>query len=233
MRCQPLCRAVRSNREEQSLRIGADSSIASADTTRALRREDIRSCLIRSGFLDGLGGGFHGLLRAPNACRLTFELPQVVELGTPHAARLKHFERADHRGVDRKNAFYADSKTDATYGKRCAGKMATPADHHAFKWLHELFFPFRFLQPDVHTHGIAGAERGDILASLVLTDLLNYATHMDSPGQTRYGGASATEDAVNYNEIPKVCTGLIQNMGKIANKLLGYRLFPETRSGRL
>jgi hypothetical protein len=30
----------------------------------------------------------------------------------------------------------------------------------------------------VHTHGITGAERGDISASLVLTDLLNYATHM-------------------------------------------------------
>jgi hypothetical protein len=30
----------------------------------------------------------------------------------------------------------------------------------------------------VYTHGIAGAERGDILASLVLTDLLNYATHI-------------------------------------------------------
>src|SRR5690348_14940727 len=224
MRCQPLCRAVRSNREEQSRRIGADSSIASAHTTRALRREDIWSCLIRSGFFDGRCGGFHGLLRSPNACRLAFELPQVVELGTPHATRLKHFDRTDHRGVDRKNSFHANAKTHTPDGKRCTGKMAAPADHHAFKWLHAFFFPFRFLQPDMHTHGIARAERGDILASLVLTDLLNNATHMDSPGQTRYGGASATEDAVNYNEIPQVCTVQIHNMRKIVNELLGLQV---------
>jgi hypothetical protein len=47
----------------------------------------------------------------------------------------------------------------------------------------------------MYAYGITGAECGDISASLVLSDLLNYATHMDSPGQTRYGGASATEDA--------------------------------------
>ena len=81
------------------------------------------------------------------------------------------------------------------------------ADYNSFKRLYAFLFPFGLFQPDVHTHGITGAERGDILPSLVLSDLIKYATHMDSPGQTRYGGASATEDDVNYSENRTTCTG--------------------------
>src|ERR1700680_767426 len=178
MRCQPLCRAVRSNREEQSRRIGADSSTASAETTRALRREDIEMCLTGSALRDRLCDSFNRPCSATYACRFAFELAQIIELGAANAARLQNFDRADHRRIHGKDSFDADANTDAPDCKSCPCCFAALADHNAFKRLQALFFAFRFLQPNVHTHGITGAERGDILASLVLTDLLNYATHI-------------------------------------------------------
>jgi hypothetical protein len=152
-------------------------------------------CPTGSALLDRRGSWFGRSCRATNACRLAFQRAQIIKLRTANAARLQNFDRADHGGINREDPFDPDSETDPPDRKRRAGKIAASADHNAFKRLQTLFFPFRFLQPNVHTHGITGAERGDILASLVLTDLIDYATHMDSPGQTRYGGASAIKDA--------------------------------------
>src|SRR4029077_5981844 len=139
MRCQPLCRAVRSNREEQSRRIGADSSIAFAVTTCALLQEGMPRCLIRSGFRDGFRGCFHRLFPATNARRFAFELAQVIELRAANAARLQNFDRADHGGINRENSFHTDSKTHPSYREGGAGKMSSPADHHTFKRLQALF----------------------------------------------------------------------------------------------
>lgn len=148
----------------------------------------------RSALLDGLRGCFHGLFRATNTRRLTPEGAEIIELRSPNSARLQDFNRADHWGIHGKDSFHADTKTDPPDRERCAGELAALADHNTFKGLDALFFPFRFLQSDVHTHGITRAKCGDTLAGLVLADLLNYAIHMDSPGQTHYGGASAKED---------------------------------------
>src|SRR5579859_445155 len=135
-------------------------------------------CLTRSALRDRLRGMFNRLCRATYACRFAFELAQIVELGAANAARLQNFNRADHRGIDGEDSLDADAKTDAPDRECCTCCFAPLADHNAFKRLQALFFAFRFLQPNVYTHGITGAERGDILASLVLTDLLNYATHI-------------------------------------------------------
>src|SRR5579864_7281480 len=145
MRCQPLCRAVRSNREEQSRRIGADSSTASAETTCVMRREDMPMCPIRSGLFHGLGGRFHRLLRSANSRRFAFELTQVVELRAANAARLQDFDRADHGGIDREDSLDTNSKTDPPDRECCAGKMAAPADHHTLERLDALFFALGFL----------------------------------------------------------------------------------------
>ncbi len=111
-------------------------------------------------------------------------------------------------------------------------RCAALADDHSFKRLNAFLFAFGFFQPDVHTHRITRAERGDIFPSLVLSDLLKYATHMDSPGQTRYGGASATEDGVNYSEIRSACTGQILTRAEI-HASGGFSYFgPGRRSGR-
>src|ERR1700739_436358 len=179
MRCQPLCRAVRSNLEEQSRRIGADSSIAFArehPPCGPARRHQM--CPTGSALLDRLCDSFDRPFRAADACRLAFELAQIIELGAANPSRLQDFDRTDHRGIDGEDSFDTDAKTDAPDRKCCPCCFAASADHNAFKRLQALFFPFRFLQPNVHTHGITGAECGDISASLVLTDLLNYATHM-------------------------------------------------------
>jgi hypothetical protein len=153
-------------------------------------------CLIRSALFDrGSRGRFGGLFRAANARGLAFQLTEVVQLRAADAARLQNFDRADHGRIYGEDSFNANSETDPPNCECCASKMASPADHNPFERLHALFFPFGLFEPNVHTHGVTGAERGDILASLVLMDLLKYATHMDSPGQTRYGGASAKEDA--------------------------------------
>src|ERR1700740_2303529 len=122
MRCQPLCRAVRSNREEQSRRIGADSSTASAETTRVMRREDKRMCPTGSALLDCRScrrGGFDWFLGATNTRRLTFELAQIVELRAPNAARLQNLDRADHGRIDGEDSFDTDSKADPPNCKRC------------------------------------------------------------------------------------------------------------------
>jgi hypothetical protein len=124
------------------------------------------------------------LFRATNACRLAPEGAEVVELGTANAAGLQDFNRADHGGIQGEDAFDAYSKTDTPDREGSAGKLAASADHNAFKGLHALFFPFRFLQSDVHTDGITRTKCGETLASLVLANLLNYATHLDAHGQT-------------------------------------------------
>src|SRR5579864_3672845 len=174
IRCQPFCRAVRSNREEQSRRIGADSSIASGGTTRAMRREDTAMCPTDSVLAFGSRGGYSGgLLGAANASRLALERAQVIKLGATNAAQLQDFDRADHRGVDGKDALDADSKAHSADGKCRAGRLPAPADHNSLKGLQALFIPFAFFQPDVYTYRVAGAEGGDILARLVRTDLIN------------------------------------------------------------
>jgi hypothetical protein len=149
----------------------------------------------RSALLDGLCSCFDRLFRATNARRLTPEGAEIVEFGSANSACLQDFNRADHGGIYGEDSFHADPKTDTPDRERRAGKLAAPADHNTFKGLDALLFPFRFLQSDVYTHGITRAKCGDTLAGLVLADLLNYAIHMDSPGQTHYGGASAKEDA--------------------------------------
>jgi len=152
-------------------------------------------CPTGSGLFRSFRGSLDRLFGTTDTSSFAFQLTQVVELRSTHPPGLQHFNRADHRGVDGENSFDTNSKAHAADGERRAGLLTSFADHDAFKWLNAFFFAFRFLQPNMHAYGITGAEHGDILASLVLTDLLNYATHMDSPGQTRYGGASATEDA--------------------------------------
>jgi hypothetical protein len=153
-----------------------------------MRREDKRVCPTGSALLDRRGcryGVFDWLLGTTNARRFALELAQIIELRAANAACLQNFNRADHWRIDGEDSFDANSKADAPNRERCPGKMAAPADYNAFKRLDALFFALGFLQPNVHPNGITGAERGNILASLVLADLLNYATHMDSPGQTR------------------------------------------------
>jgi hypothetical protein len=150
-----------------------------------MRREEMPVCSIRSSLFHGLNDRFRRLRSAPNSRSLALELTEIVELRAANATRLQDFDRTDHRGIDGENSLDTDSKADAPDRKCRPGKMAAPADHHSLKRLDALFFALGFLQPNVHTHGITGAEHGNILASLVLADLLNYATHMDSPGQTR------------------------------------------------
>ncbi len=135
-------------------------------------------CPTGSALLDRLCDSFDRPCRTTDACRFAFELAQIIELGAANPSRLQNFDRADHRGIDGEDSFDTDAKTDAPDRKCCPCCFAAPADHDAFKWLQALLFPFRFLQSNVHTHGITGTECGDISASLVLTDLLNYATHM-------------------------------------------------------
>jgi hypothetical protein len=129
----------------------------------------------------GLGFDCGGLLDRPlgtaYASCFAFELPQIIELGAANATLLENFNRTDHGRVDGEDALDANAKADASNRKSCAGKLSTLAHYDAFERLYAFFLALCFSQPDVHAHGIAGAESRDILANLVPLDLLKYATH--------------------------------------------------------
>jgi hypothetical protein len=90
-------------------------------------------------------GGFDRLLGATNACRFASKRAQIVQLRAANAARLQNFDRTDHGRIDGKDSFDTNSEADAPNRERCPGKMATPADHNAFKGLKALFFALGFL----------------------------------------------------------------------------------------
>src|SRR5579862_1636230 len=113
-----------------------------------MRRENKRMCPTGSALLDRRGsrcGVFDWLLGTANACRFALELAQIVKLRAANATCLQNFNRADHGRIDGEDSFDANSKADAPNRERCPGKMASPADHNAFKRLDALFFALGFL----------------------------------------------------------------------------------------
>jgi hypothetical protein len=149
-----------------------------------------------------------GALDALDARGLTLASAQIIELRAPHAAALHNFDRADHRGMQRKHAFDPDAETHAANGERCAGSLSAPADDHALKRLNAFLIALAFLQAHVHPDGVPGAKFRDVLTQLRLSDLIQHDAHGNSSlgfvVQTRSGGAGDAGTIANYTDSARV-----------------------------
>src|SRR4051812_564253 len=105
--------------------------------------------------LRGRGGRF--LLGALDTRCLALETAQIIQPRAAHASLLHHFNRADHRRMERENSLHADGEAYAPHGKRGPGQVAALADYHALKRLNTFLVALAFLQANVHPHCVAGA----------------------------------------------------------------------------
>src|SRR5215510_13074887 len=61
---------------------------------------------------------------ATDARSLTLQVAQIVQACAANLALADHFNRADARRMQRKDALDADAEADAPHCKRCAGRPA-------------------------------------------------------------------------------------------------------------
>src|SRR6185437_333740 len=120
-----------------------------AGSPPALLARDTRSrpALFLRGFLRGFLGGFLGrfLGGRPGAGsldalrdtgRLAAAIAQIIELGAPDLAAPHHFDRVDHRRIDRKNALDALAVGDLAYSEILVEALPAAGDADAFIGLH-------------------------------------------------------------------------------------------------
>ena len=124
-----------------------------------------------------LGGGGFGAFGLLDAGGLALAFAEVIQFGAADAAGAEDLDGADHRRVNREDAFDADSEADAADGERFAGKFAAAAHDDAFERLNALFIAFAFFEADVDFHGVARTEVRVVLAKLGLLRLVHDRIH--------------------------------------------------------
>src|SRR5215831_11846106 len=94
---------------------------------------------------------------ALDACRLAFELAEVIEARAANFALACDFNRRDGWRVQRKDPLYTCAETDAADGEGGAGGAALLRNHDAFKGLDAFLdlFAFAFLEANVDANGVA------------------------------------------------------------------------------
>src|SRR5688500_13915921 len=110
-------------------------------------------------------------LALADACSLTAQSSQVVELGSPDATSLNEIDVVYDGCMKREDSFYADSKARLSY---CDGFACAPMftrNHYAFKSLQSLF-GLGLFNPHVNTDRIAWLKLWNVLAQLTLFNLV-------------------------------------------------------------
>lgn len=81
--------------------------------------------------------------------------------------------------MEREDALYAGSETDAAYGESGAGRATLFGDDDAFKGLNTFLdlVAFAFKKADIHLDRVARAEVGQIFAQLRFMEFANHRIH--------------------------------------------------------
>src|SRR5690606_38782512 len=100
---------------------------------------------------------------------------QVIELRPAHPASADHFN-ANARRVDQERALDADTvRSDAPHSEGLVQPAPTARDHHAFEGLRARAVTLNHL--DVHPHGVAWPELGNVIFQVGGFDLANDVNH--------------------------------------------------------
>src|SRR5262249_46650281 len=120
---------------------------------------------------------------------LAGQVPQVIELGTTHAAAALDSDVADGRAVGLEHALDALSMGDLA--NREGGVQATvaPGDDHALVRLHALAVAFHYLH--LHDDGVTRFVFRDGAGHALLLDFLDYLAHVRSPRSFPAAAAAA------------------------------------------
>src|SRR5205085_7462176 len=92
---------------------------------------------------------------------LSDPVAQVVELGPAHVAPNRHLDLLDDRRVHGERALDTDAEADLADLEGLAQARALAADDDALEQLDPL--PVALDHADVHLHGVAGGEVGDVV----------------------------------------------------------------------
>src|SRR5437016_2639503 len=92
---------------------------------------------------------------------LAFQAAQVIQLGAADARGTQDFNLVNHLGVGGKNTLHSLAEADLAHSK--AGlRSGALGNHSAFESLQSLLITF--LDPYVHTDGVARGELGNVAA---------------------------------------------------------------------
>src|SRR4051794_1286781 len=109
---------------------------------------------------------------------LAAELAQVVQLGPADVAAGDDLDPLDDRGVHREGALHSDAEADLADGEGLADPTALAPDHDALEDLDAGAVALD--HADVHLHGVAGTELGDVGAQRVGVECVQ-GVHRGSP----------------------------------------------------
>gem|GEM_PF-5741590 len=93
---------------------------------------------------------------------LAVTLAQVVELGATHVALGDDLDVVDRGGVNREGTLNAHAEGNLADGERGGHTVTATSDHDTLEDLDTRAVTFDDL--DVHLEGVAGSERGDVIA---------------------------------------------------------------------
>src|SRR5213082_181529 len=148
---------------------------------KLLRKNRSDFCFRACGGRGCNGRGFLFLsTSALDAGSLAPQFAQVIQAGAADLAFTDHFDGANHRRMQWKDALNAYTKADAADGESGAGGPAFLRDHHAFKSLEAFLFllTLAFLQADVHANSITRAELGKVFAQLRFMQFTDCRVHV-------------------------------------------------------
>src|SRR5690606_22032675 len=97
---------------------------------------------------------------------------QVIELRPADDAAADQRDAVDVRGIEREDPLHAFAERNLADGEVAAHAAVRPGNAHAFEILHTSALAFDHANAD--THGVAGAEIGDILAFGKLADRFGF-----------------------------------------------------------
>src|ERR671911_1329461 len=106
--------------------------------------------------------GSDGVALLADLRRLAPEVAQVVKLGPPDVAASHALDLVDHRCMQWKGALDADAEAHLADGERLTYTRALAADHDALEDLDAA--PAALDDLDVDLEGVAGTERGNVVA---------------------------------------------------------------------
>src|SRR3954451_15207711 len=109
---------------------------------------------------------------------LAAQLAEVVQLGPADVTAGDDLDLLDDRGVHREGPLDADAEADLAHGEGLARAAALTADHDALEDLDA--GPVALDHADVHLDGVAGTERGDVVAQRIGVECVQ-GVHLSSP----------------------------------------------------
>ena len=98
-----------------------------------------------------------------DACSLTSELAQIVELGTTHLTVLVNLDGIDVRRLDGEDTLHTNGSRHLAYGETLLVAMTVDFDNYTAEELDTLFVTLDDFVSNCH--GVAGTELRKLLAS--------------------------------------------------------------------